>query len=87
MKILWDYYENYDEYVYASDVDTYELVYMNKKTRDAFNVDSLQSLAGKTCYETLQLCSSPCTLCNSSKLEPGMFTRGYNFNPILEQYI
>ena len=87
MKILWDYYENYDEYVYASDVDTYELVYMNKKTREAFNVDSLQSLAGKTCYETLQLCSSPCTLCNSSKLEPGMFTRGYNFNPILEQYI
>ena len=30
---LWEFFENMNEIVYVSDMDTYQLVYMNKKAR------------------------------------------------------
>ena len=32
MSRIWEFFENLDEYVYVADAETYELVYMNKKT-------------------------------------------------------
>ena len=33
---IWQFFENLNEYVYAADIETNELVYMNRKTLDAF---------------------------------------------------
>ncbi len=36
MSKVWEFFENMNEAVYASDVDTYELLYLNKAARDLF---------------------------------------------------
>ena len=59
MEKIWEFYENLDEYVYVADIDSYELVYMNRKAREAFNVQSAKCFMGKKCYEVLQQCSTP----------------------------
>ena len=60
MKKIWEFFENMDEVVYVSDVDSYDLVYMNKKALELYGFQSLGELAGKKCYEILQNSSSPC---------------------------
>lgn len=51
---LWEFFENMNEIVYVSDMDTYRLVYMNKKARSIYEIDSVEQLAGRKCYEILQ---------------------------------
>ena len=34
MQKIWEFFENMNELVYVSDMDTYELLYMNKKARE-----------------------------------------------------
>ena len=36
MSEIWNFFENMNEYVYVSDADTHELIYMNKKMRDTY---------------------------------------------------
>ena len=36
---LWEFFENMNEIVYVSDMDTYRLVYMNKKARSIYERD------------------------------------------------
>ena len=67
MEKFWEHYENLDEYVYVSDMDSYELVYMNRKAREAFHVPSIESAMGKKCYEVLQQCAAPCTVCTNAE--------------------
>ena len=31
MKKIWEFFENLNEIVYVADIDTHELIYMNKK--------------------------------------------------------
>lgn len=83
MQEIWDYFENMNELVYVSDMDTYELVYMNKKARDAHNFSSNEKLTGQMCYKVLQGCSSPCAMCTNSKLSPGEFYEWKYYNPLL----
>ena len=56
---IWEFFENMNECVYASDIDTDELVYMNKKALRMYGIHSLDEIAGKKCYEVLQHCSAP----------------------------
>ena len=49
-----------NECVYASDIDTDELVYMNKKALRLYGIHSLDEVSGKKCYEVLQHCAAPC---------------------------
>ena len=37
MSKVWEFFENMNEAVYASDVDTYELIYLNKASRNLFH--------------------------------------------------
>ena len=34
MKAIWNFFEEMNEFVYVSDIENNELVYMNKKTRE-----------------------------------------------------
>ena len=50
---IWEFFDNLNEVVYVADIDSHELIYMNKKTLSIYNLDSLEDLKGKKCYELL----------------------------------
>lgn len=87
MKKIWEFFENMDEVVYVSDVDSYDLVYMNKKALELYGFQSLGELAGKKCYEILQNSSSPCSICNNQELKKDHFKEWLFYNPILEKHM
>ena len=73
MKKVWEFFDNLNEYIYVTDMDNYELIYMNQKTLNDFGFSSKEEIRGKKCYEVLHKCSSPCSICNNNLLEPGRF--------------
>ena len=42
VKDIWQFFENMNEYVYATDIETHEIVYMNRKTLQAYGLQSLE---------------------------------------------
>ena len=85
MEKIWKFFENMDEMVYVADIDSYELVYMNKKMRETYGI-SQEELVGKKCYETLQNCSIPCSICNNHELKSGYFKEWQYYNPIHDRH-
>ncbi len=85
MNEFWTFYENLNEIVYVSDVDTYELVYMNRRAREIYGITSQEELKGKMCYEVLQGCSSPCAMCTNRFLKEGEFYEWNYYNPIVHR--
>jgi diguanylate cyclase (GGDEF)-like protein len=83
---IWDFFENMNEIVYASDVKTHELVYMNRKARQQYNCQSLEEIKGKKCYELLQGSSRPCSICTNNRLKKGEFVEWRYFNPVVQKY-
>ena len=47
MSKVWGFFENMNEAVYASDIDTYELIYLNKTARNLFNFKDKAAYKGK----------------------------------------
>lgn len=86
MEKIWEFFENMNELVYVSDMDTYEILYMNKKARQLYHIRSLQELKGKRCYEFLQGSTTPCALCTNEELMPGYFKEWSYYNPLLERH-
>lgn len=86
MTKFWEYFENLNEYVYVSDVETYEIVYINKKLRDDFGISSNDQLAGKKCYQFFQKNHKPCAMCNNKNLVPGFFNEWEYCNAELNKY-
>ncbi len=83
MEKIWKFYDHMNEIVYASDMDTYELQYMNQKALDTYGYMSLDEVKGKKCYEVLQGRSSPCTICTNDCLQPGYFHEWKYYNPVI----
>ena len=58
---IWSLFQNLDGFVYASDVETYEMVYLNRKAMDTLGVKSIdemlvhmpmsQVFGGSNCYK------------------------------------
>lgn len=86
MKQLLEFFENLNELVYIMDVESYELVYMNKKIREQYGIVSMEEIVGKKCYEMLQGSAAPCKICNNHKLKQGEFLEWRYYNPVLEKY-
>ena len=61
MSKVWEFFENMNEAVYASDVDTYELLYLNKAARDLFQFKDESDYKGKT---AMRSCSNVLPLCH-----------------------
>ena len=60
MEFEWEFFENLDELVYVADMETYELVYMNAKTREVLGCQGHDMYCGKPCYQVLQGFDSQC---------------------------
>ena len=84
---IWQFLENLNEYVYATDIETNELVYMNRKTLDAYELKSLDEIKGRKCYEVLQKSSTPCGICNNDRLCVGAFEEWRYYNPVIDKYL
>lgn len=76
-----------DEYagnVYISDMDNYELLYVNPKACETLGVQR-KDILGKKCYEVIQKRTFPCPFCTNAQL---LKTECYNwefFNPVLDR--
>ena len=44
MSKVWEFFENMNEYVYATDIETHEIVYMNRKTLQVYGLQFLLQL-------------------------------------------
>lgn len=60
------------ELIYVSDIENYDLLFINEAGRDNFKVEDIR---GKKCYKVLQGLDAPCPFCTNSKLK-----RGENYN-------
>ncbi len=87
MKNVWELFENMNEYVYVSDMDSHELIYMNKKMLHKYGFKSAGEVSGKKCYELLHRCSEPCANCNTNELSPGYFKEWWVYNPVLKKHL
>ena len=83
LKNICAFFQNLNEYVYASDIETNELVYLNRKAMDAFGVKSTDEIRGRKCYEVLQGSSIPCGMCTNRQLSTGSFVEWRHYNPVL----
>ena len=81
------FFENMNEYVYVTDIETYEMVYMNRKTLEAYGLKSLDEIKGRKCYEILQKSSIPCGMCNNDKICEGFFEEWRHYNSFLDKYL
>jgi diguanylate cyclase (GGDEF)-like protein len=57
--------EGMDEIIYVSDVETYELYYMNAQGR---KITGIYDYKGRKCYEVLQGKKEPCEFCTNGQL-------------------
>lgn len=80
---LWEFYEELREIVYVVDMDTYEMVYMNRYARGIYGIASLEALKGKKCFETLKGSSMPCVFCDNKRLRPGFFVEEVSYSAFI----
>ncbi|MDO9517424.1 MAG: PAS domain S-box protein [Methanosarcinaceae archaeon] len=63
-KMLETVMDSLDAIVYVADMKTYEILFINKYTKDTFG-----DIVGKTCWKTIQVGQSgPCDFCTNDKL-------------------
>ena len=67
------------ELLYVSDMDTYELLFINDAGKRSFHVDDIK---GKICYRVLQGRDSPCPFCTNKFLKSGENYTWETTNPI-----
>lgn len=82
---LWEFYEEMNEIVYVADIDSHEIVYMNRRARETYGIDSVDDIKGKKCYEVLSGSLTPCAICNCEKLKPGYFVEEVRYNPVIRK--
>lgn len=76
---MFELMDEMSELVYVADLDTYELLFMNKEGRKMFGISEL---SGQKCYKALQGLDHPCPFCTNKSLA---FDKTYSWeytNPI-----
>ncbi len=80
---IWEFYEELNEIVYVADVESHELVYMNRLARELYGLQSLEEVKGKKCHEVISDSRNPCAVCNHKKLEKGCFFEEICYRPVI----
>lgn len=76
-------FDSVKEYVYIADMDTHELLYVNKTLES-----DLGSIKGKKCYEVLQGLKEPCSFCTNEIIRntPSSSHVWELYNPLLKRW-
>ncbi|MDR3767141.1 MAG: EAL domain-containing protein [Butyricicoccus sp.] len=85
MDFMWSFFEDLDEMVYVSDIDSHTLVYMNAHLRRTLGYESPDEYVGKECYKVLQESPMPCSFCTNHALKPGKFLSWTYKNPVINR--
>lgn len=75
----------FDEMIYISDINTYEILYMNKKCLELVGLKS-GNYFGRKCYSLLQGNDSPCSFCTNSLLTTEHFHKWEFKNAYLKRH-
>lgn len=84
-KKFWHFYEELNEIVYAVDMDTYNIVYMNRKARKLYGITCEEEYLGKKCHALLAGGETPCAVCSDKKLRPGYFLEEVRYHPVIKK--
>ncbi|WP_242970839.1 MULTISPECIES: hybrid sensor histidine kinase/response regulator [Anaerotruncus] len=76
--------DTYEGNAYVSDMETYELLYVNQTSCKVLGAQAHQ-LVGRKCYEMIQGRTSPCPFCTNGKLCSETFYTWEFYNPNLER--
>lgn len=87
LKNVWSVFQNLGEFVYASDIETNELVYLNRKAMDTFGLKSIDEIKGRKCYEVLQGSNLPCALCTNNQLSVGNYVEWSYYNHVIDRHL
>lgn len=86
VECVWNFFDNINELAYASDMDSYEIVYMNRKALETYGISHVDELKGKKCYEVFYGNGFPCAMCRDEELLEGKFVERKYFDPALNKY-
>ena len=76
--------DTYEGNVYISDMETYELLYLNQASCKVLGAP-VEKFVGRKCYEVIQGRTSPCPFCTNAKLTENAFYEWEFQNPVLER--
>lgn len=85
MRALWEFLENFYAGVYVADINTYELIYMNAKAREWFNIPSKKAYKKKKCYSILRNFRMPCPFCTNTQLIDDQLYEWDYYNPVINK--
>lgn len=71
------------ELIYVVDLESHELLYMNRAGKELFGV---QNLTGKKCYQVIQGKEEPCEFCTTPLLVEGSFYTWEHRNPVVNRH-
>ena len=74
--------DTYEGNAYVSDMDTYELLYLNHTSCEVLGMPAAKTV-GRKCYEVIQGRTSPCPFCTNCKLNKDNFYKWEFYNPTL----
>ncbi len=80
-----DILDNSDSIVYVSDLENYDLLYLNGIGKRAVGILSDKELAGKKCYAVLQGKTEPCEFCTNHLLNEDEYYEWSYHNKILDK--
>lgn len=75
-----------NNYIYLTDPDTYELIYLNRAARELYGLSEDVDLKGAKCYEILQGKDAPCEFCTNHLLSQDDFYVWEHYNPVLDRH-
>lgn len=84
MAKVWEFFENMDEIVYVVNMDTSEMIYMNRKAMEAYGYQSMDEIIGRKCYQ-VQGEKTSCSRCITSELKEGYFKEVKYYNPVVNK--
>ncbi len=74
-----------DEIIYISDIDTYDLLYLNRAAHNAVGNPPDEVWRNKKCYEVLQGLTEPCAVCTNKFLNETDFYAWSYYNELLDR--
>ena len=80
----WEFYNELDEIVCVVDMDSHQVVYMNRRACEVYKINDA-ACQEKRCYELLAGSASPCAACSNKKLKQGYFLEDVCYNPVVKR--
>lgn len=74
------------DHVYVSDINTYEMLYMNKTARIALGITSESEYVGRKCYQVIYNSKEKCQFCNNDVLRRDRFYLWEEYNKNIGRY-